>query len=89
MAHSGRHALQYSAAVRPCSLLLAGVTAFALAAAASAQPAPSTGAPIALDVALDRTAVYIDFFIERFGNVVSEERYQQEAVPSVRPVQLG
>jgi hypothetical protein len=71
-------------------LVLAGLAAGLLTAAARAQPASSTGgAPVGLDVALDRTAVYIDFFIERFGNVVSEERYQQEAVPSVRPGQFG
>ncbi len=51
--------------------------------------AQAVQAPVALDVALDRTATYIDSFIEHFGNVVSEERYQQEAVPVIRAGQLG
>lgn len=53
---------------------------------ALAQAAPP---PVSLDVVLDRTATYIDSFIERFGNVVSEERYQQEAVPAIRAGLLG
>jgi hypothetical protein len=52
-------------------------------------PGAAAGQPVSLEVALDRTAAYIDFFIEHFGNVVSEERYQQEAVPAVRQGQLG
>lgn len=45
--------------------------------------------PVTLSVALERIAVYVDSFIEHFGNVVSEERYRQEAVPAIRPSQLG
>jgi hypothetical protein len=58
-----------------------------LGAIASTRPAAAQ--PVALDVVLDRTATYIDFFIEHFGNVVSEEQYRQEAIPSVRPGMLG
>jgi len=75
--------------VRLRFFVLAGLAAGVLTSAAVAQPTTSEVAPVDLDVALDRIAVYIDYFIERFGNVVSEERYQQEAVPSVRPGQLG
>ena len=67
-------------------LLLAG---FLGAVALLGQPLTASGQPVALETALDRTATYIDFFIEHFGNVVSEEQYRQEAVPSVRPGQLG
>jgi hypothetical protein len=68
--------------VRPCRLLVGCLLALSIASRVVAQPVP-------LEVALDRTAAYIDQFIDRFGNVVSEERYQQEAVPAIRAGQLG
>jgi hypothetical protein len=71
------------AVVRPLLAGLIGIVAVV------GQPPPAGAQPIALDTALDRTATYIDFFIEHFGNVVSEEQYRQESVPSVRPGQLG
>jgi hypothetical protein len=80
--------LQYSAQVRLLSLALCGMAALGVAARAEPQSAPPS-APVPLDIALERTAAYIDLFVERFGNVVSEERYRQEAVPSIRASQLG
>lgn len=44
---------------------------------------------VPLDVALARTASYVETFIDRFGHVVSEERYRQESVPPLRASQLG
>lgn len=45
--------------------------------------------PATLDVTLARTASYVETFIDRFGHVVSEERYRQESVPPLRASQLG
>lgn len=74
--------MQYSGGVPLGRLFLVCLVALGAAAPGLAQPA-------SLEVALDRTATYIDTFIDRFGNVVSEERYQQEAVPAIRTSQLG
>ena len=74
--------MQYSGVVRSCFVLVSCLLALSVARPGRAQP-------VTLDVALDRTATYIDSFIDRFGTVVSEERYRQEAVPAVRPGQLG
>lgn len=74
--------MQYSGGVRFTSVLVGCLLALGTTPPCLAQP-------VSLEVALDRTATYIDAFIERFGNVVSEERYQQEAVPVIRPGQLG
>ena len=75
------------------ALVAAGLAAFGLASGAVTPPAAAQSVqaapPVTLDVALDRTATYIDSFIDHFGNVVSEERYQQEAVPAIRMGQLG
>ena len=85
----------YSERVGRCTLALvaAGLAAFGLASGAVTPPAAAQSVqaapPVTLDVALDRTATYIDSFIDHFGNVVSEERYQQEAVPAIRMGQLG
>lgn len=81
--------MQYSGPVGRCYVVL--VTLAVLSAGLvrptplAAQPAP----PVSLEVALERTATYIDTFVDHFGNVVSEERYQQEAVPAIRASQLG
>jgi len=45
--------------------------------------------PATLDVTLARAAAYVETFIDRFGHVVSEERYRQESVPPLRASQLG
>lgn len=72
----------YRWAVGVCRLVVACVVVLLVAPRASAQP-------VALDTALERTAVYIAMFIDRFGQVVSEERYRQESVPPLRFSQLG
>ncbi len=68
--------------MQSCLVAVGGLLALGLAA-------PGVAQPVSLEVALARTAAYIDTFVERFGNVVSEERYQQEAVPAIRAGQLG
>ena len=79
----------YSELVRPRVFVLACLAGYWLLTTTLPVRAQSATAPVPLDVALDRTATYIDSFIEHFGNVVSEERYQQEAVPAIRAGQLG
>lgn len=79
--------------MRLLPLALTAALALSAGARTEAQPAQPAagagGAAVPLDVVLERTAVYIDLFIERFGRVVSEERYRQEAVPAIRVGQLG
>ena len=40
---------------------------------------PDAADPVALEVLLDRAAWYLDYFIDRFQNVVAEEQYIQDA----------
>jgi hypothetical protein len=45
--------------------------------------------PATLDVTLARTASYVETFIDRFGHVVSEERYRQKSVPPLPATRPG
>src|SRR6185369_10086956 len=66
--------------------------ALALCALAAAAPALSgvegAGERPSLDAVLERTAWYLDYFIDQFENVVAEETYVQDAsslLPSYSP----
>ena len=54
-------------------LAIAGLFAIGTTGVAEAQT-------VSLAEALDRTASYLETFIDQFANVVSEEQYRQEAV---------
>jgi hypothetical protein len=57
---------------------------------AIAAAGPVGAQTVTLEDALNRTANYIDYFVDQFTNVVSEELYRQEAVPALlRLNQLG
>lgn len=73
--------MQYSGPVRSCFVIVSCLLTLSVR--------PAVAQPVALEVALERTAAYIELFVDRFGNVVSEERYRQEAVPAIRVGQLG
>jgi formylglycine-generating enzyme required for sulfatase activity len=48
--------------------------------------------PVTLDQLLNRSAWYLDYFIDQFENVVAEENYQQDAadpLPSFMPTPAG
>jgi hypothetical protein len=68
-----------------------GLRSLALACLFAVVAAGQAGAQaLTLEEALERTAKYIDTFVDQFANVVSEEQYRQEAVPgTVRLNQLG
>ena len=63
--------------------LIGAVTLFAVSARAQ-NPTP----PPELSVLLERSAGYIDLFVQRFSGVVAEERYVQELPPQNAAVQL-
>jgi len=48
-------------------------------AIAVAAPYARAADPVALDTLLDRAAWYLDYFVDRFENVVAEEEYTQDA----------
>ena len=66
---------------------------FALALGSTlALAAAQAPAGVALDILLDRTGWYLDYFVDEFENVVAEERYTQDsavALPSFSPVTGG
>jgi hypothetical protein len=45
--------------------------------AAARVPAPSQTPPVTLDAVLSKGAAYVDLFVQRFSNVVTEEHYKQ------------
>ena len=67
--------------------------AFALAvSSAIVVAAAQTPARVPLDVVLDRTAWYLDYFVDEFENVVAEETYIQDSsmlLPSFSPAGGG
>src|SRR2546422_11286964 len=44
-----------------------------------AAPRSQAADPVTLDILLNRAAWYLDYFIDRFENVVAEEQYIQDA----------
>src|SRR6185295_5991311 len=99
--------LQYSAAQTPMrsssrppatggqqrrkAFAIVAVSAFLLAASLVAA-APPPGDRVSLEDLLDRTAWYLDYFVDEFENVVAEESYIQDSsmmLPSFSPMPGG
>jgi formylglycine-generating enzyme required for sulfatase activity len=74
---------------RVCAAL--AICAFLLGAALTADAPPPTDR-VSLDELLDRTAWYLDYFVDEFENVVAEESYVQDSsmmLPSFSPMPGG